>query len=207
MPGFLEYVDFVFVPFRAIYNKFLAVKAINGNIMVDVHRSQALLGRGKSVAKGFWMFKRTFCSRCEQQLHPTWDACPYCAQMAAQAAAASAKLQQLKTLALVVDAQGQPGSMPLLGWLVPVDGPHKGELFALEPTNTIGTDGSCSIALQDKFVSSKHADIRAEQGHWILRDTGSTNGTYVNNRRIDKHELVDNDFITFGSAMVKFKSL
>ena len=42
---------------------------------------------------------------------------------------------------------------------------------------------------------------------WILRDSGSTNGTYVNNRRVDRHELVDNDFIKFGSAMCKFKSL
>jgi pSer/pThr/pTyr-binding forkhead associated (FHA) protein len=56
-------------------------------------------------------------------------------------------------------------------------------------------------------MSGKHAEIIAEQGLWILRDIGSTNGTYVNNRRIDRHELVDNDFIKFGSAMVKFKSL
>ena len=42
---------------------------------------------------------------------------------------------------------------------------------------------------------------------WVLRDVGSTNGTYVNNRRVDRHELVDNDFIKFGSAMCKFKSL
>ena len=51
------------------------------------------------------------------------------------------------------------------------------------------------------------AEIKAENGMWILRDTGSTNGTYVNNRRVDRHELVDNDFIKFGSAMLKFKSL
>ena len=61
--------------------------------------------------------------------------------------------------------------------------------------------------LNDKFMSSKHAEILAENGLWILRDTGSTNGTYVNNRRVDRHELVDNDFIKFGSAMLKFKSL
>jgi pSer/pThr/pTyr-binding forkhead associated (FHA) protein len=41
----------------------------------------------------------------------------------------------------------------------------------------------------------------------VLKDAGSTNGTYVNLKRVDRHELVDNDIIKFGSAMVKFKSL
>jgi pSer/pThr/pTyr-binding forkhead associated (FHA) protein len=36
---------------------------------------------------------------------------------------------------------------------------------------------------------------------------GSTNGTYVNDKRVDKQELVDNDFIKFGQFLVKFKSL
>jgi hypothetical protein len=159
------------------------------------------------VTKGIWMFKKKFCTQCEQQLDRTWDACPYCAQIAQQAAAAPAKLQKLKTQALVLDQAGNAGGQQLLGWLVPLQGHHKGELFTLQPNNLIGTDASCTIVMQDKFMSSRHAEIKAEQGMWILKDVGSTNGTYVNNRRIDRHELVDNDFIKFGSAMVKFKSL
>jgi hypothetical protein len=302
---FLQYIDFIFQPFRAIRNKFLGVSAIKGNIKVDINRSKALVGRTKRGIKdanskiqqyaggqqqqqqalppgappqqqqwgqqaqgfqqgyqqgaqymqqpgmppgmppgfppgmppqgmppqgmppgapgmappgmpnpnppirttGFWIFKKKFCTQCQQQLDRTWDACPYCAQIAAQAAAAPAKLQKLKTQAFVLDSQGGPGSMQLLGWLVPLQGPNKGELFTLQPTTTIGTTPECTICLNDKFMSSKHAEIKAENGMWILRDTGSTNGTYVNNRRIDRHELVDNDFIKFGSAMCKFKSL
>ena len=90
---------------------------------------------------------------------------------------------------------------------VPLQGPQRGELFTLSPSTTIGTTPECHVVLHDKFMSSKHAEIKAENGIWILRDTGSTNGTYVNNRRVDKHELVDNDFIKFGSALCKFKSL
>ena len=63
------------------------------------------------------------------------------------------------------------------------------------------------IAVTQRALALKNAEIKAENGIWVLRDTGSTNGTYVNNRRIDKHELVDNDFIKFGQAMCKFKSL
>jgi hypothetical protein len=156
--------------------------------------------------KGFWFFKQKFCTQCEQQLDRTWDACPYCAQIAQQVLAAPAK-QALKTQAFVLDAHGGPGSMQLLGWIIPLQGPQKGELFTLSPVTTIGTDPKCTIVLGDKFMSSKHAEIKAENGMWVLRDAGSTNGTYVNNKRIDRHELVDNDFVKFGSAMLKFKSL
>ena len=159
-------------------------------------------------SQGFWIFAKKFCTQCEQQLDKTWDSCPYCAQIAAQAVAAPAKLQALKTQAFVLDSTGGPGSTQLLGWLVPLQGPQKGELFTLSPNTIIGTDPkTCGVVLQDKFLSSKHAEIKAENGIWVLRDSGSTNGTYVNNKRIDRHELVDNDFVKFGQAMLKFKSL
>jgi hypothetical protein len=158
------------------------------------------------LTKGWWIFKKKFCSQCEQQLDKSWDQCPYCQQIAAQVIAAPAK-QAMKTQAFVMDATGGPGSTQLLGWIVPLQGANRGELFTLSPVTSIGNDPKCNIVLNDKFMSSKHAEIKAENGVWVLRDAGSTNGTYVNNRRIDRHELVDNDFIKFGSAMLKFKSL
>ena len=159
------------------------------------------------ITKGFWIFAKKFCSQCEQQLDKSWDPCPYCAQIAQQVVAAPGKLEKAKTQAFVIDAQGGPGSMQLLGWIVPLQGAQRGELFTLSPVTSVGTDPKCTIVLNDKFMSSKHAEIKAENGVWVLRDAGSTNGTYVNNRRVDRHELVDNDFIKFGSAMLKFKSL
>jgi hypothetical protein len=156
---------------------------------------------------GWWIFKKKFCSQCEQQLDKSWDACPFCQQIAQQAAMPASQRQALKTQAFVMDATGGPGSMQLLGWIVPLQGSQRGELFTLAPVTSIGTDPKCTVILNDKFMSSKHAEIKAENGVWVLRDSGSTNGTYVNNRRVDRHELVDNDFIKFGSAMLKFKSL
>ena len=158
------------------------------------------------ITKGFWIFKKKFCSQCEQQLDKSWDQCPYCQQIAAQVVAAPAK-QAMKTQAFVMDATGGPGSTQLLGWIIPLQGSQRGELFTLSPVTKIGTDPKCNVVLNDKFMSSNHAEIKAENGVWVLRDSGSTNGTYVNNRRVDRHELVDNDFIKFGSAMLKFKSL
>jgi hypothetical protein len=156
---------------------------------------------------GFWFWKKKFCTQCEQQLDKSWEACPYCMQIAQQAAIPEVKRQAMKTQAFVMDATGGPGSHQLCGWIIPLQGPQRGELFTLQPKTTIGTDPKCTVVLNDKFMSSKHAEVAAENGVWVLRDSGSTNGTYVNNRRVDRHELVDNDFIKFGSAMLKFKSL
>ena len=155
--------------------------------------------------KGFWFFKKRICTGCNTTLDRTWDHCPFCAQIAVQASAPVKA--PLKTQAFIMDATGRPGQAQLMGWIVPLQGPNRGELYTLSPMSSVGNDPACTIVLQDRFMSSKHAEIKAENGAWVLRDLGSTNGTYVNNRRIDKHELVDNDFIKFGGSMVKFKCL
>jgi hypothetical protein len=113
----------------------------------------------------------------------------------------------MKTRAFSVDAHGGPGHQQLLGWLVPLQGSQRGELFALSPTTLVGSHASCAVRLADPFISSRHLEIKAENGQWVARDTGSTNGSYVNGRRIDRHELVDNDILQLGGATVKFKSL
>ena len=158
------------------------------------------------ITKGALFWKKKFCTQCGNQLDKTWDACPFCAEAAQQAAAAVPKAP-MKTQAFMIDAAGAPSSTQLCGWLVPVQGPQRGELFTLSPQSTIGKDPTCTIVLNDGFMSSRHAEIKAEGGVWIIKDLGSTNGTYVNDKRVDKHELVDNDFIKFGNSLCKFKSL
>jgi hypothetical protein len=159
------------------------------------------------ITKGFWIWAKRVCSQCEQPIDKTWDQCPYCAQGAAPVTAAPAKLDKARTQAFMMDVQGGPGSTQMLGWIVPLQGTQRGELLTLSPVSTVGTDPMCTIVLNDKFMSSRHAEIKAENGVWVLRDSGSTNGTYVNNRRVDRTELVDNDVLKFGNALLKFKSL
>ncbi|MBK9030059.1 MAG: FHA domain-containing protein [Myxococcales bacterium] len=157
---------------------------------------------------GFWLWKKKFCSQCEQQLDKTWDSCPSCAQAAA---AANAPKPAMKTQAIALNqgSSANPFSgLQMIGWLVPLQGPQRGELFTLGSQTLVRTDPSaCALVLQDSFMPSKHAEIKIEAGVWILKDMGSTNGTYVNDKRVDKAELVDNDFIKFGQFQVKFKSL
>lgn len=149
--------------------------------------------------------RRKVCTQCNTELDKSWDSCPYCAQAAA-AQQGQAQSAPMKTQAFMLDAAGA-GSVQLLGWLIPIKGPQRGELYTLAPHSVIGTEPTCQVVLIDQYMSSQHAEIKAEAGVWILRDLGSTNGTYVNDKRVDQHELVDNDFVKFGQSLVKFKSL
>ena len=152
------------------------------------------------VVSGALWWKKHLCAQCGQQLERSWDRCPFCSQ--GQAPAASVKTQAMR-----VDAAGVGSGMQLLGWLVAVKGAQRGELYTLEPVTSVGTDPACTIVLTDRYMSSRHCEIRAEGGTWMLRDLRSTNGTYVNDKRIEQHELVDSDYLRLGECVLKFKSL
>ena len=74
----------------------------------------------RSARRGSGSSRRSSARSASSSSTRRWDACPFCAQIAQQAAAAPAKLQALKTQAFVIDPSGGPGSMQLLGWLVPL---------------------------------------------------------------------------------------
>ena len=70
---------------------------------------------------------------------------------------------------------------------------------------TIGRAPANSLTLKDpeQRVSSYHARIACDgEGEYFLEDRHSTNGTFVNDRKITRQELCDGDRIRFGSAAV-----
>jgi pSer/pThr/pTyr-binding forkhead associated (FHA) protein len=69
---------------------------------------------------------------------------------------------------------------------------------------TIGRASACNIRIADAGVSSKHAKIWCEDGRYFLMDLGSTNGTFVNDRDVDREQLTDGDVITFGMTRASF---
>ena len=73
------------------------------------------------------------------------------------------------------------------------------------PTISIGRASDCSIPIKDRYLSRKHAEIVASEGHWILKDLGSRNGTFVGDRKVDDHELVPGDVIMIGTVYLRFE--
>jgi FHA domain/DUF1707 SHOCT-like domain len=65
----------------------------------------------------------------------------------------------------------------------------------------VGRSRSSGCVLSDPTVSRAHALLSYGDGRWSLRDLGSTNGTYVNGRRITAEtEIQPGDEVAFGGV-------
>src|SRR5436190_15822196 len=76
----------------------------------------------------------------------------------------------------------------------------------LTPTETviIGRGLECAIRTDDAMVSRLHAQIRLENGRFVIEDKGSSNGTLVNNNRVQKQALTHNDVVQCGSIWIRY---
>ncbi|MBL4632325.1 MAG: FHA domain-containing protein [Kofleriaceae bacterium] len=78
--------------------------------------------------------------------------------------------------------------------------------YALENQSTIGRQPSSTIPLQDPRSSGRHALLIFDQNQWKLRDLGSSNGTFVNDQRIETAILKQGDQIQFGNTVFTFST-
>lgn len=84
-------------------------------------------------------------------------------------------------------------------------GPQAGERFTLSGDSTrLGRHPDSDISLDDISVSRRHAEIRHDGDEYVLRDVGSLNGTYVNQRRVDSVVLQQGDEILIGRFRLLF---
>ena len=91
--------------------------------------------------------------------------------------------------------------------LVVIYGMDLGKKYNLEqPAIIIGRSSKSDIQVDQESVSRNHAKIINTGKTIILRDLGSTNGTYVNDELIDEYVLRDGDFIKIGRTIFKFLS-
>lgn len=80
-----------------------------------------------------------------------------------------------------------------------------GSLISLDQDETVfGRDTVCDYEVADEFSSRRHISIRWQKNDCILRDLGSTNGTFVNDFRVKTHKLQHGDKIHFGTQIFKF---
>jgi pSer/pThr/pTyr-binding forkhead associated (FHA) protein len=74
---------------------------------------------------------------------------------------------------------------------------------------TIGRIAECHIMINDYTISKRHARILVdmEQGRFVIKEEGSTNGTWVNGQRLGKAEsciLSSGDSVRFGRHIFTF---
>jgi pSer/pThr/pTyr-binding forkhead associated (FHA) protein len=75
----------------------------------------------------------------------------------------------------------------------------------LEEVTTIGRTAANAIALPDGSVSSTHARVVRTPEGFVLEDSGSRNGTYVNSEKVaGKRVLADGDTVRFGKVLLTF---
>jgi pSer/pThr/pTyr-binding forkhead associated (FHA) protein len=71
---------------------------------------------------------------------------------------------------------------------------------------TIGRLPDNTLQIDNLAVSGHHAKIYFDDGHYVVEDLGSLNGTYVNNKRIGQATLIHGDQVLIGKHVVEFKN-
>ncbi|MFN2587322.1 MAG: FHA domain-containing protein [Actinomycetota bacterium] len=86
-------------------------------------------------------------------------------------------------------------------------GELRGKSFPLQGELTIGRSEQCHVRVAgDTYVSSVHARIFPRDGSYMVEDLGSTNGTYLNRRRITAPaELQRGDRVKVGKTVLEMR--
>ncbi|HEX8169292.1 MAG TPA: trypsin-like peptidase domain-containing protein [Thermoanaerobaculia bacterium] len=95
---------------------------------------------------------------------------------------------------------GLASAAAMLGKFTILNGTRAGQKLGLGGSGIrIGRESTiCEIVLENPKVSRLHAEVVSIDGKVLLIDRNSSNGTYVNDEKIDKRFLRDGDIIYFG---------
>jgi pSer/pThr/pTyr-binding forkhead associated (FHA) protein len=100
-----------------------------------------------------------------------------------------------------------PVGMPVMDapMLVGVLAPVGGEARRLERFRTVLGRRNADIVLDDHDVSRQHAVLERYGERYLVRDLGSTNGTWVNGRKVEVEMLHSGDVIQVGDSTLVFR--
>ena len=91
------------------------------------------------------------------------------------------------------------------GQLVVTRGSTAGARYFLGSTTTIGRHPDSTVFLDDVTVSRRHAEVvKQDDGHYVLTDAGSLNGTYVNGDRVTTAVLREGHQVQVGKFHMVF---
>ena len=100
--------------------------------------------------------------------------------------------------ALQAQGGGNKGERHLL---VRMNGADMGRVWSLEDERmTIGRSGGNDIVVDDDGTSRQHAILQRFNDRYAIIDQGSSNGTFVSGKQVQRHVLADGDMINVGPA-------
>jgi DNA-binding NtrC family response regulator len=92
--------------------------------------------------------------------------------------------------------------------LVVVSGPEQGRVVEVARTPfVVGKGDECDLVLTDPTVSRTHFTIEQAQGAFVIRDPGSTNGTWIDALRIREAWLRPGTVVRAGQQELRFESV
>lgn len=101
---------------------------------------------------------------------------------------------------VILQGNEKSSSIPVLSLIIET-GIQKGQKFNIDKNGaTIGKGSDNNIIINDKTVSSHHSKIYFNNGYYFLEDLQSTNGTYLNAKKIFKEKINHNDTFKFGKC-------
>lgn len=107
-----------------------------------------------------------------------------------------------------IQKKGKSGSVKkqLKAYIAILTGPRAGSQYSLPNDRqiVIGRGTDCTIHLDDKDVSRRHASLQPFGTDYYIMDMGSTNGILVNGTQVEKKMLKHGDKISIGQQILQF---
>lgn len=88
--------------------------------------------------------------------------------------------------------------------VISIDGAVIKEVTLVKERTTLGRRPYNDIVIENLAVSGEHAVLTMRDGKVTIEDLRSTNGTFVNGRAIQKHELLHGDLLDIGRYKIRF---
>lgn len=83
-------------------------------------------------------------------------------------------------------------------WAIVADsGPEKGQVIAIKEKTLIGRALECDISILEPGLSRQHAELDLVDDELIIRDLGSSNGTYLNGKKVNHSVCRSGDVLQF----------